>query len=322
VLFDAIGLGLAVLFIALGAWRGTFAGFLRLFTLVAGYLAGWFAATKLARVAALLTGTPRLAAAVVLGVAAFAFVYLVCAVISTLLIRNERERRDDAPRGTYDRIGGAVFGVVQACVALLLLAVLGSVLDAAYRAGLPQGVDQSHSFLVGSTRRVVAAGMETALGDSPGAQLAVRLMSDPGHALSSVQQLLAGPRFAELQADSVFWEQVADGQVDRALTRPSFGGLMNDDATRAGLADLGLVPEAARKDPTAFRLALRDTLDRAGPRIRAIRNDPQIAELASDPEVQRAVDSGNHAALFAHPRVRALIVRVLRDLDQEPPAAS
>lgn len=321
-LFDAIGLTLAALFIGLGAWRGALAGFLRLATLLCAYLGGYVAATTFGRVVALLTGMPRLAASAALGAAVFTLVYLVGGIVSTFLIRAERERRADAPRGTYDRVGGACFGVVQACVALLLLAVLGSVLDAAYRAGLPQGMDQSHSFLVASTRRVVASGVETALGDSPGARLAVRLVADPGQALASVQQLLAGPRFAELQFDTVFWEWVAEGQVDRALTRDSFSSLMRDDATRAGLADLGLVPEAARKDPQAFRASMRETLAGAAPRIRAIRSDPAIPQLAQDPEVQRAIQSGNHAALLANPQVRALINRVLRDLDSEPASAA
>jgi len=322
VLFDAIGLALAAVFVGLGAWRGAFAGFLRLFTVVLAYLAGYLVAATFGRVLALLTGMPRLAASVALGAAAFTLVYLVGGIVSSLLIRAERERRDEGPRGTYDRVGGACFGMVQGCVALLLLAVLGSVLDAAYRAGLPQGMDQSQSFLVASTRRVVASGVETALGDSPGAKLAVKLIADPGQALSSAQGILAGPRFAELQSDTLFWDWVAEGQVDRALTRDSFSALMRDDPTRAGLADLGLVPEAARKDPEAFRAAMRETLETAGPRIRAIRNDPAIAQLADDPEVRRAIQAGDHAALLANPRVRALINRVMHDFDTEPPPAA
>jgi len=320
VLFDAIGLCLAALFIGLGAWRGSFAGFLRLATVVCAYLAGYFAATTFGHVLALLAGMPRIVASVLLGSGAFTLVYLACSIGSSLLIRHERERRDDVPRGSYDRLGGACFGVIQAAVALLLLAVLGSVLDAAYRAGLPQGMDQSHSFLIASTRRVVASGVESALGDSPGAKLAVKLVADPGAALGATQKLLSGPRFAELQSDSLFWEWVADGQVERALTRDSFGALMRDDATRAGLADLGLVPEAARADPQAFRAAMRATLEGAAPRIRAIRNDPALSDLAHDPAVRAAIESGDHAALLANPQIRALLNRVLRDFDSEPAA--
>ncbi len=320
-LFDAIALGLAVLFTGLGALRGTLAGFLRVATLASAYVSGYLAATRLSAVAALLAGSSRLGAAVILGSGAFLAVYLAGSIVSALLIRAERERRADQPRGPYDRFGGACFGALQAGLALLLLAVFGSVLDAAYRAGLPQGMDQSGSFLIGSTRRVVASGIGAALGDGPGAKLAVKLVADPGQALQSAQQLLAGPRFAKLQEDSLFWKMLADGDVDGALARTSFFQLMHDEETRAKLADLGLVPEEARGDPQAFRASLRASLAGAAPRIRAIRDDPGLAELASDPDIQRAVESGNGVALLAHPQLRALIDRVLRDYERSAPDA-
>lgn len=320
-LFDAIALTLAVVFVALGAMRGTLAGFLRVATLASAYLVGYLAATKLAKVAALVGGTSKLTAAFALGTGAFTAVYLVGAIVSAILIRVERDRRIDAPRSGYDRFGGACFGALQAGLALLLLAVLGSVLDAAYRAGLPQGMDQSGSFLVGSTRRVVATGIGAAMGDSPGAKLAVKLLSDPGRALQSAQQLLAGPRFAALQADSLFWDLLARGQIEAALGRASFFQLMHDETTRATMADLGLVPEPARGDPEAFRASMRTSLAALAPRLHSIRSDPAIAELAADPDVQHALESGNGIALLSHPQMRELLDRALRDYEQDAPAA-
>ncbi|MFI5317893.1 MAG: hypothetical protein ACHQ6T_19510, partial [Myxococcota bacterium] len=178
------------------------------------------------------------------------------------------------------------------------------------------------SFLIGSTRRAVATGIGAALGDGPGAQLAAKLVADPGQALLSAQQLLAGPRFLRLQEDSVFWELLADGDLDGALARNSFFQLMHDDETRAKLADLGLVPEDARRDPQAFQSSIRASLRTAAPRIRAIRADPALAELAANPEIQNAVASGNGVALLAQPQMRALIDRVLRDVERAAPSAN
>ncbi len=320
-LFDGIAVALALTFVALGAFRGTLAGFLRVATLACAYLAGYLAATRVAKVVALLAGTSKLVAALALGGAAFSVVYLMGAIISALVIRYEREHRADQPRGGYDRFGGACFGALQAGLALLLLAVLGSVLDAAYRMGLPQGLDQSGSFLVASTRRVVASGIGAAMGDGPGSKLAVQLVADPGRALQSAQQLLAGPRFEALQGDAIFWDLLARGAIDAALARTSFFQLMHDDATRASLADLGVVPETARSDPEAFRASMRASLTAAAPRIRAIRDDPAIAELAADPDVQEALGSGNGIALLSHPQMRALVDRVLRAYEDGGPAA-
>ena len=313
--FDAVGLAILVAFVALGAFRGSFAGFLRVTTVAVAYAAGFMAATRLGKVAAVLSGSSRLVSSMLLGAGVFAFVYLAGTVVSALLIRWERDRRDDRPRGGFDRFGGACFGALQAGLALLLLVVLGSVLDAAYHAGLPQGIDASHSLLVGSTRVVVANGLGRVLGDGPGSQLAVKLVANPGDALGSLRQLLASPPFARLQQDSEFWEMLGSGDVDLALGRTSFFQLMHDDATRARLADLGLVPEAARSDPNAFRTALRTTLEAAAPRIRAIRSDPAITQLASDPEVQHALDGGNGMALLAHPGFRELLDRIMRDYE-------
>ena len=198
--------------------------------------------------------------------------------------------------------------MLQAGLALLMLAVLGGVLDAAYRMGLPQGMDQSGSFLVGSTRTIVASGLGAAMGGGPGATLTAKLVADPGRALQSAKQLLAGPRFSALQADGEFWELVTDGHIDAALGRTSFFQLMHDDATRTTLADLGVVPEAARSDPQAFKASLRASLAAAAPRIRAIRDDPAIAELAADPEVQqRARERRRHEP--ARPPADALAAR-------------
>jgi hypothetical protein len=319
VLFDAIAVVLAVVFVALGAFRGTLAGFLRVATLASAYLAGYLAATKLAVLLSLLTGMSKLGAAVVLGCVSFGVVYVVGAILSAVILKVERDRRADRPRSGYDRFGGACFGMLQAGLALLLLAVFGSVLDAAYRVGLPQGVDQSGSFLVANTRRVVATGLGATMGDGPGAKLAVKLVADPGQALGSFQQLMAGERFAALQVDSYFWELLAEGKVDAALARSSFFQLMHDDATRASLADLGLVPEEARNDPEAFRGSMRASLVTAAPRIRAIRNDPAIAELAADPDVQRALANGNAIGVLAHPQMRELVDRVMRDYEQSAP---
>jgi uncharacterized membrane protein required for colicin V production len=318
VLFDLIAVGLLLLLVAMGALRGTLAGFLRVANLACAYFAGFFAATHLGKVAALLLGRSRLMTSALVGAGAFLAVYLVGSIIAWLLIRRERSRREDQPRSAYDRLGGACFGALQASLAILLLAVLGSFVDAAYRAGLPQGSDQSGSFLVAHTRTLVSEGLEGALGDSPGAKFTVKLVADPGSAVLSAQGLLSSDRFASLQHDSLFWDYVTAGDVDSALEQPSFMAIMNDDALRGKLVDLGFVDESARQSPSAFRSALRASLLQAAPRLRAIREDPGIGELAAKPAIQKALESGDTVALLAQPEFRALVDRVLRDYEREP----
>jgi len=315
-LFDVLALGILAIFIALGAYRGALAGFLRVATLFLAYAAGLFIAAKLAPLIALLSGSSRLTAGALAGSGVFLFVYVVGSVGSALVIRSERARRDDSPRSALDRLGGAFFGAGQAALALLLLGVLGSFLDAAHAAGIPQGsAAAGDSYLVGSTRRVVAAGVSAAVGDGPGGGLAVKLASNPGSAVLSTQALLAHPRIAALQQDALFWQYLSTGEVDRALARGSFSAIVLDEDLRARLADVGLVSDEARADSDAFRDQVRATLLEVAPRIQAIRNDPALAELAAKPEIQAAIQSGNTFSLLAHPDFRRLVDRALRDYE-------
>ena len=315
-LFDALALGILAIFIALGAYRGALGGFLRVATLFAAYAAGITAATTLAPLIALLSGLSRLMAGALAGSGAFLFVYVFASVGSALVIRGERARRDDLPRSAFDRAGGAFFGAGQAALALLLLGVLGGFLDAAQSAGLSQGsAAAGDSYLVDSTRRVVAAGVSAAMGSSPGRNLAVKLASDPGAAVVSTQALLAHPSVVSLQEDPLFWQYVATGEFDLALGRDCFTGIVYDEALRGQLADLGLVGDDARSDPDAFREQVQATLIEVGPRIQAIRSDPALAELAAKPEIRAALQSGNTLALLTHPDFRRLVDRALRDYE-------
>jgi uncharacterized membrane protein required for colicin V production len=318
-LFDLLALGILAVFVALGAYRGALAGFLRVATLFCAYAAGLFVAAKLASLIALFTGASRLACGALAGTGAFLLVYAIGSVSSAILIRRERTQRDDLPRSGFDRLGGAFFGAGQAALALLLLGVLGSFLDAAHTAGVPQAsASAGDSYLVGSARAVVAAGVSAAVGDGPGGGFAVKLASNPGSAVVSTRALLSHPRVTALQEDGLFWQYLSTGEVDLALKRPSFGAIGYDADLRAKLADLGLVSEAARGDVEAFRAQVRATLLEVAPRIQAIRNDPALAELAAKPEIQAAMQNGNTFALLAHPDFRRLVDRALRDYEKKP----
>jgi hypothetical protein len=325
-LFDLAAAGILAVFMALGAWRGSLAGFLRLLTLFCAYAAGLVVATKFAALVALFTGLSRITAGALAGSAAFLVVYAIGSISSAILIRHERNQRGDFPRGGFDRLGGAFFGAGQAVLALLLLGVLGSFLDAANAAGVAPagtaagaGASASDSYLVGSARRVVAAGVSAAVGKRPGGGLAVKLASNPGQAVAQTQALLQHPRVLSLQQDALFWQYVSTGEVGLALERSTFGMIRYDAELRGQLADLGVVSEAARGDVDAFRAEIEATLFEVAPRIQAIRNDPALAELAAKPGVQAAVRDGNTLALIADPDFRKLVDRALRASEQPNP---
>jgi hypothetical protein len=115
----------------------------------------------------------------------------------------------------------------------------------------------------------------------------------------------------ELRDDALFWSRVEHGDVDGALHRASFVRLARDAELRRRLHALGLVDAAGAGDPAAFRDAMADLLAELGPRLRALREDPELEHLMQDPEVLERARAGDSIALASDARVRALAARAL-----------
>jgi hypothetical protein len=98
--------------------------------------------------------------------------------------------------------------------------------------------------------------------------------------------------------------------VDAALNRVSFLAVTYDEELRGQLATLGLIDEAAARDPQAFRVTAGEVLREVSPRIRGLRNDPELKKLIEDPEVTALIQSGDTLALLGHPSFRDLVAHV------------
>ena len=77
----------------------------------------------------------------------------------------------------------------------------------------------------------------------------------------------------------------------------------------------GLVPQAAADDVRQFRDEMANVLREVGPRIRHLKNDPELQALAEDPEVIGILQSGDTLALLQHPGFRKLVDRVTSELE-------
>jgi hypothetical protein len=108
----------------------------------------------------------------------------------------------------------------------------------------------------------------------------------------------------------MFWTYVEHGSIDTALNRGSFQRLSRDDELRARLGALGLIEPAAVDDDAAFRAAVAEVLREVGPRIRGLKNDPELHALLDDPQVVAMLESGDAFGLLAHPGFRGLVDRV------------
>ena len=125
-----------------------------------------------------------------------------------------------------------------------------------------------------------------------------------------LESVTSDPALRALQADGVFWMQVEQSQAHNAVYRPAFQDLVANAGFRQQLAELGAIDERSATDPEAFRREMQDVLERLGPRLRALKQDPGMQELANDPEVLAQLQAGDPWALLSDGRVHRLAARI------------
>jgi uncharacterized membrane protein required for colicin V production len=305
---DGLALVLLAIFAALGARRGALATGLSLAGLVIGYGVAILVGRHLGDVAAEVFGVSPLLGAPIAGTLAFCFVSFDFFVLSWVL-----RRRGDGVLSRASRVGGAFFGAARGSLVVVLIGLLALWVDAlpqlASRA--PSGEPIADTPLRTVTRAVVQAGVETALGDTPGADVAARALAQPGAAIEQIRTLAARPEIVALAEDAEFWSYVENDAVQAALAQPSFQKIQWNNALRGELASLGVVDSIAAGDPALFALQMRGALEKIGPRLHQLRNDPDLAKLAADPVVAEMVQRRDVVGLLANPRFQQVLSKAL-----------
>jgi uncharacterized membrane protein required for colicin V production len=313
---DLLALVVLLLFVGLGAWRGTIAGLLSTSGLVLGYLAGALSAWILGPTLAELAGLPHLLAAPIAGTAGFLAVFVVIGVAGIFVRAWDRERVREAGRTSLDRAGGACLGALRGSLIVLLLGVLSNWIHAAEVFAGRQAVEDT-SPLRAMTQTLVGSGLGALLGDSPEAIVAARVIARPATSLSSLQRVFAHPRIAALADDRGFWTLVENGAVDSALNRGSFYGILHDQALRGELAEVGLVKAGAAHDPRIFREQAKEVLHEVGPRVARARRDPELHDLARDPEIAQLLQRRDVIGLLRNPHFSSTLQRILKEPTRE-----
>jgi uncharacterized membrane protein required for colicin V production len=321
---DGLALALAALLGFLGFRRGALASALRVASLLGAYACSFLFAPRLGPRLAAAVGLPDLIGVAAVGLAIFLFSYLVLLSISALLRRRDEARRYGRSLG--DRLGGAAIGVGQAGLIALLLGLLAGWLDAGHTLGvLPELAGAGSARVTELSRTVIEGAGSAVIGEhNAGARVALHLATRPAETLVSAQRLLDRAELRELQGDELFWTYVENEQIEPALNSRSFLAISYRRELRRELAGLGMVDPRGVEDAAFFREEMRGMLTALAPRVRALRRDPELARLASDPEITEALARGDRAALLTHPGVRLLVQRVLAAPAQqtEPPTAA
>jgi hypothetical protein len=158
---------------------------------------------------------------------------------------------------------------------------------------------------------MVEAGIESALSDSGRTgHVVAKLASNPGAAVVDLQAVVSNPRVIAVQQDTHFWANVEAGAIAAALNTRSFIRLSEDEELRHQMASVGMIDQESAEAADQFRAAVGDVLREVGPRIRRLRNDPELIGLLDDPEVVAMVESGDTLGLMKHPRFQRLVSRV------------
>ena len=255
----------------------------------------------------------------VAGSIGFFVAWLIVSSLAGVAIAWDRERVEAFGRGAADRAIGGLLGGLRGGLIVVLLALLASWIDAARDLGVVDGLaampDAETSRLTQASGHLVESAARTAMQDAgPAGDVVARLTARPGEALGSLQTVLEDERLTGLFSDKLFWTAIQNESIDYAMNRQAIRTLVQDPDMRDRFADLGLVDEAARQDPAVFRNTMGAVLLQIAPRIDRLHNDPEMKNLASDPEIIELVESGNTFALINHPRIQGLVRRVSQDL--------
>lgn len=312
--FDALALGLLLLFAVIGAWRGGLASGLALFALIAGYASALLIGPGLADPVAAAFGAPRWLGLPLGGSVAFLGAFLVVGILGFFLRRAERERRGEEERGALDRLLGASFGGLRGLLVVFLLAYLVNWLDALRATGNLEGMPAiGTSLAVEGTRSAVEAGVQAALGDNaagPGRAVAT-FAARPAEAVTALRDVIDHPTIDRLREDRVFWTYVEADAPDAAMRQESYAYLVHDAELRGKLAALGLVPPAAADSPEVFHAEMRAIFAELTPRLNAVREDPDFQALMQDPELLTKLQAGDTLALLGDPRFQSVVSRAL-----------
>jgi len=305
---DAIALLVLAIFAWRGARSGALASGLSLAGFALGYAAAIFAGMYAGGIAAGLCGVSALLGAPIAGTVAFLFVSFGLAVVSFVL-----RRRSDAAPSAASRVGGACFGALRGSLLVVLIGVLAVWIDALPQLANRDAIDAPvvDTPLRTVARAAVAVGVETALGDTPGADLVAHTLAQPAEAIEQLRALAATPEIVALAGDREFWTYVESGAMQAAVAQPSFQKLQWNAKLRGQLAAVGFVDKISAGDPAIFALEMRGALEKIGPRLRQLREDPELARLANDPAVIALVQRRDVVGLLANPDFQGVLTRAL-----------
>ncbi len=307
---DLLPLGVVLYFAAAGVMSGTLVSFLRIFSLVGAYVAAFALGPVLGPIVAVSLGTTAFISTQIARALLFFAVFFACGLAIWMVKRSRT--RESPPRTSLDRTGGALIGMVQGLALALLIGVLASWVGVGQKRGGLTGIPSGGARIAAISSAVLDKTADLMLdSEARSARLAMHFAAHPDEAVRDFESLVKSPALTKLNGDKLFWSYLEQGAIDQALNRGSFLEITYDKELRGDLLKLGMISDASAENPTQFRAEARALFTELSPRIRILRQDPVMQELAADPAILEAVRDGNTFALLTDARVQDLVSRVI-----------
>jgi hypothetical protein len=319
---ELIALAAAVVLVVQGARWGALLTGLQIVALVFGYGGALLVGPPVGRVLAAALGTGEILTIVAASSGVFVIVMIAMRLAVRGIRRTRKREREKVPQTTADQVAGAGLGAVQGAALGLMLGVLGIWMETGRERAEVSLPDLGGAALGAVTRHVIEGASELVLDpEDGGAKLAVRLAVRPTATLEDLTRIMDNGNVRRVAGDSLFWSYVKHGAVDQALHSASFMALARDDTLWSDLAAIGAVRPEQADDPAERRRVARTVITEAGPRLRAVLDDPALAELSRDEALLGAARDGDLLTVIRDARVRALVDRALGSLPESAESA-
>ena len=165
------------------------------------------------------------------------------------------------------------------------------------------------SFIDTSAKKLVstiaATAVDVTIKDPNTTSLTKAFAENPQAMLGHIQQLTNNGQIKALLADPTVQELLTNGDTNALLNNKEFRSLMHNEDMQAILANV----EDNETGKTSEQVAA-EKMTVAWGRANALRNDPQVIAILSDPEFQQQLNASNKLPLLTSPKLKMLTERI------------
>ncbi|MES2673571.1 MAG: CvpA family protein [Pseudomonadota bacterium] len=316
-------------FVFFFVWRGYHKGFIGSITRIISWLIAYPAAIYLTKpLADLIFKHTPLTGMIVYFIAGSIIFLIVSASVSKLLSIFSEKIPEDAATEQSSRIGGAIVGIfIGGIVGLLavyaidlthkpttvnlqnneeLLYESENNISSSNQKNISTSVNSDvDSFIDKSAKKLVstvaATAVDLALKDPATTSLTKAFAENPQSMLGHVQQLSNDGHLKTLLADPDIQQLLTSGDTNALLSNKDFQTLMRNEDMRAILASVKDDKTGASSEQLAA-----EKMTVAWERANALKNDPQVIAILTDPEFQEQINASNKLPLLTNPKLKIL----------------